>query len=61
MALNKIGDLSAMIDEMRPHDGVVRLMIDSPDQVRGLEEFNSRHNRSIRWSVFFKVDLGSTK
>ena len=43
---------------MSAHGGVVRLMVDHPDQVQALGKFNLEESRQIPWSVFVKVDCG---
>ena len=39
IAINKIADMSTLRDEISAHGAVVRILIDHPDQVRTLEEF----------------------
>jgi D-serine deaminase-like pyridoxal phosphate-dependent protein len=56
--MNKVADLSALWDNVAVHGGVVRLMIDHPDQVRFLENFESNREHPRRWSVFIKIDGG---
>jgi hypothetical protein len=43
---------------MAVYGGVVRLLIDHPDQVRFLEDFEANSKKPCRWSVFVKVDGG---
>jgi hypothetical protein len=43
---------------MAVYGGVVRLLIDHPDQVRFLEHFEANREQPCRWSVFVKVDGG---
>ncbi|PPQ99604.1 hypothetical protein CVT24_005180 [Panaeolus cyanescens] len=57
IAPNKIADLSRLSQEVEKHGGVVRILIDHPDQVRFLEEYNDgQHN--TRWSAFIKINGG---
>lgn len=37
---------------------VVRVMVDHAEQIRALEEFNSRTGRKENWTAFLKVDGG---
>ncbi|KAF8577870.1 hypothetical protein K439DRAFT_1654968 [Ramaria rubella] len=61
VGLNKLFDLAALSDALAAHGGVVRLMVDNPDQVQALETFNSEHDRSAPWSVFVKVECGGKR
>jgi len=58
VAINKIADLSAIWDKMMEYGGIVRLLIDHPDQIKHLEIHESRREHPRRWSVFVKVDGG---
>jgi len=58
---NKIGDLSNLWDELATYGGVVRVMVDHPDQVKYLEQFESRKENPRLWSVFIKVDAGGRR
>lgn len=58
MAANKIADLSELWDNLASSGGVVRLLIDHPDQVRFLEDFERSRKISRKWSVFVKIDGG---
>jgi len=57
-AANKIADLSNLYDEIAKDGGVLRLMIDHPEQVKFLEKNEGERQQSRRWSVFVKVDGG---
>ncbi|KAF8227433.1 hypothetical protein L208DRAFT_1366020 [Tricholoma matsutake] len=61
VAVNKVADLSALWDNIAIHGGVVRLLIDHPDQVRFLENFESNREHPRRWSVFLKIDGGQRR
>ncbi|KAH7102469.1 hypothetical protein BKA62DRAFT_699647 [Auriculariales sp. MPI-PUGE-AT-0066] len=56
--MNKIADLAELAHTMASHQGVVRLIVDNPIQIQGLEEFGARTG-SHNWSVFIKVDAGN--
>jgi D-serine deaminase-like pyridoxal phosphate-dependent protein len=58
VAINKLVDLAKMSDELAAHGGVVRLMIDNPEQVAALETFNLEKHRATPWSVFVKIEIG---
>jgi len=58
VAINKVADLSVLWDSVAIHGGVVRLLVDHPDQVRFLEKFESNRKYPRRWSVFVKIDGG---
>lgn len=58
MAVNKIEDLSALWDEVEPYDGVVRLLVDHPEQLRHLAAFEEQRTKSRKWSIFLKLDAG---
>ncbi|KAI0692796.1 hypothetical protein BC835DRAFT_1356104 [Cytidiella melzeri] len=55
---NKIDDLSKLRDELAPYGAVVRIMVDHPDQVQYLEQYESQRKTPELWSVFVKVDSG---
>jgi len=58
VAANKIADLSSLREELDTHGAVVRILVDHPDQVQFLEEFEKQESTAKRWSVFVKVDGG---
>jgi D-serine ammonia-lyase len=58
VAANKIADLAALREEMARNDGVIRLLVDHPDQIQFLEKFEEGRAQQLRWSVFIKVDGG---
>ncbi|KAK7468866.1 hypothetical protein VKT23_003366 [Stygiomarasmius scandens] len=60
-AANKIADLSNLYDEIAKDGGVLRLMIDHPEQVKFLEKNEGERQQSRRWSVFVKVDGGQKR
>jgi D-serine ammonia-lyase len=53
-----LADLSALWDEIAPQGAILRILIDHPDQVRFLENFERNREHLRRWSVFVKVDGG---
>ena len=57
IAKNKIQPLQQLRNEIAPYNGIVRLLLDHPQQVRFLEEAQ-RDGASKRWSVFVKVNGG---
>lgn len=59
--MNKIEDLSALRETIAPHSGIVRLLVDHPDQVQALEEYESRQGEMRRWSVFVKINGGQNR
>ncbi|KAF7300630.1 D-ser-dehydrat domain-containing protein [Mycena chlorophos] len=61
VALNKVADLSALWDELAKYGAVVRLMVDHPDQIKFLEEFEKARPNPRRWSVFVKIDGGQRR
>lgn len=58
MAVNKVADLAALRNELEKHGGTVRLLIDHPDQVKFLEEYESLQEVRKRWSAFIKINGG---
>ncbi|KDQ63585.1 hypothetical protein JAAARDRAFT_118999 [Jaapia argillacea MUCL 33604] len=61
VAINKIEDLATLWDEIEGHGGIVRLIVDHPEQVKALEIFEKGRANPRRWSVFVKVDAGSRR
>ncbi|ESK97938.1 alanine racemase [Moniliophthora roreri MCA 2997] len=61
IGLNKIEDLSNLWDEVAPSGGIVRVLIDHPDQVKFLEQFEKGRLHPRQWSVFVKVDGGQKR
>ena len=58
VAPNKIADLAKLRDELTTYGGVVRILVDNPDQVRYLEQYEGQRENPQLWSVFVKVDAG---
>ncbi|KAF9040593.1 hypothetical protein BJ165DRAFT_1350610 [Panaeolus papilionaceus] len=58
VAPNKIADLSQLSNQVGKYGGVVRILIDHPDQVRFLEEYESSQETTGRWSAFIKINGG---
>ena len=58
MALNKVADLAALRQEMESDGGILRLLVDHPDQIHYLESFENTQTNQKRWSVFIKIDGG---
>ncbi|KAG5635619.1 hypothetical protein H0H81_010602 [Sphagnurus paluster] len=61
VAVNKVQDLSDLWDVMSKDGGIVRLLVDHPEQVRFLEQFETKRSKPRRWSVFVKVDGGQRR
>jgi hypothetical protein len=59
VALNKIADLSALWEAVSPYGGVVRVIVDHPDQIRFLENFEKQQVNPKKWSAFIKIDNGN--
>ncbi|KAH8100676.1 hypothetical protein BXZ70DRAFT_938277 [Cristinia sonorae] len=59
--INKLADLSDLWDEIAPHAGTVRVMVDHPIQVEAIERFEDTKSTNRRWSVFIKVDAGGKR
>ncbi|RXW19870.1 hypothetical protein EST38_g5992 [Candolleomyces aberdarensis] len=60
IAKNKIQPLQQLRNEIVPYNGIVRLLLDHPQQVRFLEEAQGE-GASTRWSVFVKVNGGQNR
>ena len=56
--MNKIADLSLLWNQIKEHGGVVRLLVDHPDQISLLEDFESKREIAQQWSVFVKINGG---
>lgn len=52
--LEELAELSVKV----PH---FRIMLDHPSQLDILQQYNELHNRSVKWSVFIKIDMGSQR
>ncbi|KAF9457068.1 hypothetical protein BDZ94DRAFT_1285467 [Collybia nuda] len=61
VAPNKVADLCELRDQVAVDGGIVRLLVDHPEQVKFLERFESNHGQSRRWSVFVKIDGGQRR
>ncbi|KAJ7275088.1 putative serine dehydratase domain-containing protein [Mycena rebaudengoi] len=61
VAVTKVADLSDLWDEIATDGGVVRLMVDNPDQIRFIEEFEKARASPRKWSVFVKIDGGQRR
>ncbi|KAF5314150.1 hypothetical protein D9611_006780 [Ephemerocybe angulata] len=61
IAKNKIAPLTALWKEMEPYQGVVRLLLDHPQQVRFLEEAQTSGGPQKRWSAFVKINGGQNR
>ena len=59
LSTNKLGDLSALWDEIAPLGAVIRVLVDHPDQVELLNEYEKARASPRRWSVFVKIDAGN--
>ncbi|KAF9044569.1 hypothetical protein BDZ89DRAFT_1059048 [Hymenopellis radicata] len=58
---SKVDDLSTLWDIMAESGGVIRILVDHPDQVTFLEEFESRRSTPRKWSAFVKIDGGQKR
>ncbi|KAJ3841373.1 putative serine dehydratase domain-containing protein [Lentinula raphanica] len=61
IAGNKVADLSHLWDEVAQDGGIIRLLIDHPDQIKFLEECESKRQNPRKWSVFVKIDGGQKR
>ncbi|EPQ60665.1 hypothetical protein GLOTRDRAFT_53051 [Gloeophyllum trabeum ATCC 11539] len=61
VGVNKIQDLASLWDELEKYGGIVRLLIDHPEQVQALEQFEQQREKPRSWSVFVKVDGGQKR
>ncbi|KAF5356085.1 hypothetical protein D9756_003737 [Leucocoprinus leucothites] len=61
VGVDKIADLSKLRQEVEPHGAVVRLLVDHPDQIKYLEEFEKKVSLFRTWSVFIKVHGGQNR
>ncbi|KAL1671351.1 putative serine dehydratase domain-containing protein [Schizophyllum commune] len=61
IGVNKVQDVSDLWDEVAPSGGVIRLLVDHPDQVKFLEEFESKREKPRKWSAFVKIDGGQKR
>lgn len=59
VGINKLADLQQLRQKLGPQGVQIRLMIDHPDQVALIEEFNKANGIDQRWSVFVKTDSGN--
>lgn len=56
--MNKLADLSSLWDEIAPFGATIRVLIDHPDQIEAIQQFEQTRNGTRRWSAFLKVDSG---
>ncbi|KAE9408117.1 hypothetical protein BT96DRAFT_1013592 [Gymnopus androsaceus JB14] len=61
VAPNKVEDLSKLWDVVTKDGGIIRLLIDHPDQIKFLEECERKRHTSRKWSVFVKIDGGQKR
>ncbi|KAJ4002342.1 putative serine dehydratase domain-containing protein [Lentinula boryana] len=61
VAPNKVADLSGLWDEVAQDGGIVRVLIDHPDQIKFLEDCESKRQKPRKWSVFVKIDGGQKR
>lgn len=59
LSTNKLDDLSALWDEIAPLGAVIRVLVDHPDQVELLNEYEKARANPRRWSAFVKIDAGN--
>ncbi len=58
VTISKVEDLSTLWDIMAESGGMIRILVDNPDQITFLEEFESRRSTPRKWSAFVKIDGG---
>jgi D-serine ammonia-lyase len=58
IGVNKIVDMSTLRNKISTQGAIFRVLIDHPNQVRILEEFERQQSTPRRWSAFVKVDGG---
>ncbi|KAJ7637085.1 putative serine dehydratase domain-containing protein [Roridomyces roridus] len=61
VAINKVADISDLWDHVAKDGGIVRLMVDNPEQIKFLEEFEGTRASPRKWSVFVKIDGGQRR
>ena len=58
VSVNKLDDLSVLWDEIAPLGAAIRILVDHPDQVHLLNEYEKARPNPRRWSIFIKIDAG---
>ncbi|KAK7061277.1 D-ser-dehydrat domain-containing protein [Favolaschia claudopus] len=61
VAVNKVADLSDLWDHIAKDGATVRLMVDNPEQIHFIEEFEKARGSARKWSVFVKIDGGQRR
>ncbi|KAH9486964.1 D-serine dehydratase [Psilocybe cubensis] len=61
VAINKVQDLSNLRQEFAQSGGIVRLLVDHPDQITFLDQFEANQATSAKWSVFIKINGGQNR
>ncbi|KAG7450551.1 uncharacterized protein BT62DRAFT_943452 [Guyanagaster necrorhizus] len=59
--VNKIEDMSELWDAIVVDGGVMRILLDHPDQVKYLNEFEKQRITPRKWSAFVKIDGGQKR
>ncbi|KAK0208242.1 putative serine dehydratase domain-containing protein [Desarmillaria ectypa] len=59
--VNKIADMSGLWDAVAVDGGIVRILLDHPDQVKYLNEFEKQRTAPRKWSAFVKIDGGQNR
>lgn len=50
--------MSGLWDAIAVDGGIVRILLDHPDQVKYLDEFEKQCTTPRKWSAFVKIDGG---
>ncbi|KAK0465059.1 putative serine dehydratase domain-containing protein [Desarmillaria tabescens] len=61
IAVNKIADMSGLWDAIAVDGGIVRILLDHPDQVKYLDEFEKQRTAPRKWSAFPSCNLPSSR
>jgi hypothetical protein len=59
LSANKLDELSALWDEIAPLGAVIRVLVDHPDQLKLLNEYEKARANPRLWSAFVKIDAGN--
>lgn len=61
IGVNKVEEISSLMELLTESGATMRVMIDHPEQVRFIEEFEKERPKPKLWSAFLKVDAGSKR
>ncbi|THH34093.1 hypothetical protein EUX98_g129 [Antrodiella citrinella] len=59
--VNKLADLSSLWDTIATFGATIRVLIDHPDQITAIEQFEQGLEKTRKWSAFLKVDSGGKR